>query len=104
MATLPDRLLRTLIAAGVAVTEVEIIDTANKASWRVAPASLQAAAQPTIDAFNPSDPAHATAEKDAEIDGLKAVQALARATFELKSNAWSLSQFRDRIKVIYRSL
>lgn len=41
---------------------------------------------------------------DTEIDNLKALQALARATFELKSNAWTLAQFRDRMKQIYRAL
>lgn len=98
------RLTRALTTAGVLVEGVSIGDPANRATWKVQPANLQAAAQPIIDAFNPADPALETAEKDAEIDGLKAIQALARATHELKSNAWTLIQFRDRIKTIYRAL
>lgn len=42
--------------------------------------------------------------RDREIDGLSALAALTRATFELKTNAWTFQQFRDRIKAIYRSL
>lgn len=55
-------LRRTIIAAGVAIQEVEIGDPANKATWRVQPANLQAAAQATIDAFNPN--AQATIDAD----------------------------------------
>lgn len=53
-------------AAGVPIVGVSIGDPANKATWKVRPPSLQAAAQPTIDAFNPADPAHALAVADAQ--------------------------------------
>ena len=101
---LAERLDRAIRSAGIPITGVSIGDDANKATWCVLPRDLQAAAQPTIDAFNPNDPAHATAEKDAEIDGLKALRALAEATFELKSQAWTKAQFLARVKAIYRSL
>jgi hypothetical protein len=97
------RLDRAIKAAGIAITGVSP-DVTAPGGYRVYPENLQAVAQPIIDAFNPNDPAHLTAEQDAEIDNLKALQALARATFELKTNAWTLAQFRDRIKAIYRSL
>ena len=101
---LAQRLDRALKLAGVAITGVSIGDDANRATWRVQPSSLQAAAQPTIDAFNPDDPAYVTAEHDAEIDGLKPLRALAEATFELKSYTWTKAQFLARIKAIYRTL
>lgn len=39
-------------AAGVPIDEVSIGENNNKATWRVYPPSLQAAAQPTIDGFD----------------------------------------------------
>ena len=44
----------------------------------------------------PEDPA-------ATLAALKAIQALARATFELKTTNWTLAEFRDRILTLYRS-
>lgn len=62
--TLAARLMAALVAAGVPVTEVEIDDSTNPATWQVQPSALQAAAQPTIDAFHPDDPAHVAADVD----------------------------------------
>lgn len=104
MSTLAARLDRAIRSAGVAITGVSIGSDADRATWRVQPPDLQAAAQPTIDAFNPNDPAHVTAEKDAEIDGLKAIRALAEATFELKTTAFTKAAFLQRVKAIYRGL
>lgn len=95
------RLDRILKAAGV---PVEGVSPQRGGGYTVWPASLQATAQPIIDAFDPTDPAHETADRDAEIENVKAIQALARATFELKTSSWTLAQFRDRIKAIYRTL
>lgn len=58
---------RALIAAGVPVVGVSIGDAANKATWTVQPADLQDEAQPIIDAFNASNPAHETAELTARV-------------------------------------
>jgi len=44
-----DQQLRT---AGIAIVSVSIGDPANPATWTVQPPDLQAAAQPTIDAFD----------------------------------------------------
>jgi hypothetical protein len=41
-----------LKAAGIAIVGVSIGDAANKSTWTVQPPELQAAAQPTIDAFD----------------------------------------------------
>ena len=56
------RLDRAIKAAGVAITGVSVGDAADKQTWTVQPSNLQAQAQPTIDAFDPADPAHAAAE------------------------------------------
>ena len=66
------RLDRAIRAAGAAarpswtIQGVSIGDPANKATWKVRPPTRQQAAQPTIDAFDPADPAHARAELDAQ--------------------------------------
>ena len=61
------RLDRAVRAAGVPIVGVSIGDPANRATWTVQPSSLQVSAQPTIDAFNPLDPAYETEELDAEV-------------------------------------
>jgi len=55
---------KAIKGAGVAVVGVSIGEVANKATWRVSPSALQSAAQPTIDAFDAADPAHALTEAD----------------------------------------
>lgn len=65
--TLAARLHKAIVAAPCAIDIVSIGDQNNKATWRVSPANLQACAQPTIDAFNPNDPAYEQAELDAQV-------------------------------------
>lgn len=43
------------------------------------------------------------AEADASLN-TKAMRALAQATFELKTTAWTAQQFKDRIRAIFKSL
>lgn len=95
------RLDRALKAAGHAI---DGLSPRPDGTVQVFPPSLQAACQPIIDRFNPDDPVHVQAEKDAEIDNMRGLRALARATFELKTTNWTLVQYLDRIKQIYRSL
>ncbi len=61
------RLQRTIVAAGVPVVSVAVVDAANKATWTVQPSALQSAAQATIDAFDPNDPALDTADLDTAV-------------------------------------
>lgn len=61
------RVTQAILAAGVPIMSVSIGDVGSKATWMVQPASLQSAAQPTIDAFNPNDPSHQTAELDTQV-------------------------------------
>lgn len=65
--SLASQLDRAVKAAGVTIEGVSIGDPATKATWRVTPVHLQGAAQATIDAFNPADPAHEQADLDAAI-------------------------------------
>lgn len=62
-----DRAIRT---TGVPITGVVIGDAATKTTWKVTPSTLQAAAQPTIDAFNAADPAHTSAELDTSVKSI----------------------------------
>ena len=52
------------------LVSVSIGDPADRTSWKVHPAALQAAVQATINAFNPTDPALDDADLDAEAAGI----------------------------------
>lgn len=64
--TLAARLTRALTDAGIAVVGVSIGNPSDKTTWKVQPANLQSAAQPIINAFDPTDPAHEAADLTAE--------------------------------------
>lgn len=114
-----ERLTRVLQGAGVSVISVTIIDAANKATWMVTPSSLQAAAQPIIDAFNANDPAFAITEADAKTDAVFAdiIDDVLTALIEqwdamhaestagtLKGNASLYKQrIRSRVRVLRRA-
>lgn len=53
--------------AGVVIDGVTAPDAANRTTWTVTPPGLQGAAQQTIDAFNPDDPALVQADLDGEV-------------------------------------
>lgn len=63
-------LQRALLQANVPVIGVSIGDDQNKGTWIVTPSSLQAQAQPVIDAFDPHDPRHARADQAARAETL----------------------------------
>ena len=67
-----------ILAAGVPITDVQIVDV-DKSTWRVRPSTLQGAAQPIIDAFHPDDPAHLAAELDAQVTTALDTERLASA-------------------------
>lgn len=69
MGDLAARLDRAIRAVGVAIVGVSIGDPADRRTWRVSPSNLQTAAQPTIDSFNPTDPALDVAELDEQVKG-----------------------------------
>ena len=84
------RLRSAILGAGVAIENVSIGDVANKATWTVKPVHLQSAAQSTIDAFNPDDPAIALAEADAAA-ALELRQKDRLATFATMAEAYNAS-------------
>lgn len=53
---------RAITAAGVPIVSVSIGSQTDKTTWKVQPTELQATAQPIINAFNVTNPAHLTAE------------------------------------------
>jgi hypothetical protein len=64
MVNLASRLDRVLRGAGLAISGVSIGTEADRQTWKVFPVSLQDAAQPIIDTFDPNDPAVVDAELD----------------------------------------
>ena len=102
---LADRLYRAIRAAGVSIVGVSIGDPANKGTWRVQPSSLQGAAQPTIDAFDPNDPAHLAAELDAEVltalDAQRLISAVVWAVIDTYSNPATRAKYlAARTKIV----
>jgi hypothetical protein len=107
---LTDQFTRALTRLGIPVVSVSFVTETDRASWRIQ-YQPHATAQHRIDGdalrFT-FDTANDTAgsDEDAEtaVEGNKALRALTKATHELKTTAWTLQQFRDRIKAIFRSL
>lgn len=56
MSKLAARLDQAIRAVLPALVSVSIVDDADKATWRVSPDTLQAQAQPIIDAFTVAEP------------------------------------------------
>ena|SRR3990167_2163281 len=81
-----ERLITALRAAGVAVVGVQIVDTTDRATWRVQPPALQPQAQPIIDTFDATAPAILAAELDTE------ARQMPRAM-----RAWMLFYLRDKL-------
>lgn len=79
MSDVAARLEQALRTAGVPVISVTIAVTADKATWTVQPPSLQAAAQPTIDGFNATDPAFDVADLDTAVKQALDAQRLSSA-------------------------
>jgi hypothetical protein len=65
-ANLAARLDAAIRAACGPIDGVSVGDSATPGTWIVHPRSRQACAQPVIDSFNASDPAHETAELTAQ--------------------------------------
>lgn len=111
---------RAIRNAGVPVISVSMpADEHDKSGYKVHPPSLQAAAQPTIDAFNPDDAEHVLADADlrtdaqlasvsddlltALIEHWPAMQAEAQAgTLKGNLSTWK-QRIRGRVKVLRRA-
>lgn len=105
--------VRTAIEqAGVPIEGVSIGDAVDKATWTVRPSSLQASAQPTIDVFDPNDPAHsawdAQQERDREL-ARKVIKALAIATHkrfkaQIGTDSTTAAQWEASLRAEYDAL
>ena len=99
------RLKNALHAALVMVKDVDLPDDADRSMWRVHPASLQAQAQPIIDAYADPTPEQ-LADEDAERETTnKRVMAVALALWEcIPAPTMTKAQLRSRAKAIYKGL
>jgi hypothetical protein len=92
-------------AANIAIDGVSIGDDANRATWKVTPATAQAQAQPIIDAFVLPTAAQ-IADEDAQRDvNEKKLQAVALALWEaIPSPTLTKVQMKNRAMAIYKAL
>ena len=105
MSTHNARIHAALLSAGLQVESVSIGDPSNLTTWRVQPDSLQALAQPIIDAYVAPTAAQ-LADEDAEREtGNKRVMAVALALWEcIPAPTMTKAQLRSRAKAIYKGL
>lgn len=109
MADLATGFTRALERAGIPMSGVAFGSLSDRATWII---RYKDATQLQIDQAEAlklsydlaTDTALVDEETNAAIDNVKALQAVARGSFELKSNAWTFAQFVARIKAIYKSL
>lgn len=103
---------RVLTQAGVIVESVSIGDAMDKRTWTVRPVNMQAAAQPHIDAFNPTDPSHALLEAQQELDqelAKKVIKALTIATHkrfkaQIATDSTTALEWQNAIRAEYDAL
>lgn len=99
------RLQQHIIASGVAVTEVSIGSEGDKATWKVRPSSLQAQAQPVIDAYVEPTPDTLLDQFTEQRIGEKALMATALALWEcIPAPTMTKLQLRARAKAIFKTL
>lgn len=105
MLNLAGRLDQAIRAANIAITGVSIGDFENKATWTVRPSTLQAAAQPIIDAFAMPTPAQVADEAALADTTRKELQAVAMGLYEcIPAPTMTKLQLRNRIIAIWKSL
>lgn len=99
------RLDKALRAAGVAIDSVSIGRDDDRATWRVLPATLQAAAQPIIDAFVLPTPAQVLDEDAIRDVDMKALKAVVIEIYPyLGAGKPTLAQLRANIIARYKTL
>lgn len=105
MTNVAERLEKALRNAGIAITDVSIGNLDDRSTWKVQPASLQAAAQPVIDALVLPTAAQLL-DEDAQRDvDVKALKALVIEIYPfLGAGKPSLVQLRANIIARYKAL
>lgn len=98
------RLRDAIRAAGVPVEDVSI-GGPDRATWRVSPSTLQAQAQPVIDAYVAPTPAQMLDEQAQRDVSDKKLQAMAVALYEcIPSPKLTKAQMKARAVEIYKTL
>lgn len=108
MLTTAARLTIAIQDAGINIVGVSIDRLDDRSTWKVQPASLQAAAQPIIDAFVLPTPEQ-LADEEADLESSrKIVRALARECYDAipanPNKPATFSDFMQRVKARYRAL
>lgn len=102
---LAERLDKAIRAAGVAIVGVSIGSEQDRSTWRVEPATLQAAAQPVIDSFEAPTPNTLLDEAAVRDTSRKELRAVAEALWECIPNpTMTKAQMRVRAIAIYKVL
>lgn len=107
MLLLAARVYTAIRAAGIVIESVSIGDDADRSTWRVSPASQQAAAQPIIAAFVfPTAQQLLDEEADREVDlkVLKAIVIELHAAIPAWAGKPTLAQLRSNIIARYKAL
>lgn len=107
MISLAARLDTALRAAGLAIAGVSVGNDADRATWKVVPASLQSAAQPIIDAFVVPTAQQALDEeamREADAKILKAITIELHAAIPAWAGKPTLVQLRANIIARYKAL
>lgn len=107
MITLAARICQHVQAQGVPIKDVGIGDDGNRATWRVVPDDLQAAAQPHLDSFVFPTAAQLLDEEADQDLNVRAFRALARECWELVppyAGKPTVQAFFERIKARYKAL
>lgn len=107
MITLAARVDQYLRAQGLAIIGVSIADDANRATWKVHPSDLQAAAQPHIDAFvlpTAQQILDEEASREADLRILRAIVMEIFAIIPAHAGKGTLIQLRNNIIARYKAL
>lgn len=98
------RVQAAIQAGGVPIEEISIGDQQVRSTWRVNPASLQAQAQPIIDAYTEPTPNTLFDQYADERTGEKALTAVAQALWEcIPAPTMTKAQLKARAKAIYKT-
>ena len=98
---------RAIRLAGIAITGVSIGRLNDRSTWLVQPTHLQAAAQPTIDAFTEPTPqqlADEEAIREADLRILRAIVIELHASIPAHAGKPTLVQLRNNIIARYKAL
>ena len=99
-----ERVKQAILSAGVPIEDISIGSDSDRSTWRVRPTSLQAQAQPVIDAYVPPTPNTLLDEFAEQRIAEKALMATAQALWEcIPAPTMTKAQLKARAKAIYKT-